>query len=192
MLSHASKAIAVALITGFFGLIVAPSNAATIVNLDSRLIGELGVGTPVTLALTAGDYTVTPVSSSSTPGALFTAWSAWAVNGGCGLNGLCDQGFLNGYRVNTLDDPDVTVWDNLVYQTEASAFANAISYNFTLLTAGTVDFYLIDGAGLLGDNRGGVSLSVAASTIPVPAALPLFLSAIGGLGLIGWRRRKAA
>jgi hypothetical protein len=27
---------------------------------------------------------------------------------------------------------------------------------------------------------------------PLPAALPLFASALGGLGLIGWKRRKAA
>jgi len=33
----------------------------------------------------------------------------------------------------------------------------------------------------------GVLSSVA--TTPIPASLPLFMSAIGGLGLIGWRRR---
>ena len=30
------------------------------------------------------------------------------------------------------------------------------------------------------------------SVIPIPAALPLLLSGLVGLGLIGWRRRKAA
>ena len=30
------------------------------------------------------------------------------------------------------------------------------------------------------------------STVPVPAALPLLLTGLTGLGLIGWRRRKAA
>lgn len=30
------------------------------------------------------------------------------------------------------------------------------------------------------------------SVIPVPAALPLLLTGLAGLGLIGWRRRKAA
>ena len=30
------------------------------------------------------------------------------------------------------------------------------------------------------------------SPVPVPAALPLFLSGLAGLGVVGWRRRKAA
>lgn len=33
---------------------------------------------------------------------------------------------------------------------------------------------------------------VAAATTPIPAALPLFASALVGLGAFGWRRRKAA
>jgi hypothetical protein len=34
--------------------------------------------------------------------------------------------------------------------------------------------------------------TVAVSATPIPAALPLFASALGGLGFIGWRRRRAA
>ena len=37
----------------------------------------------------------------------------------------------------------------------------------------------------------GITVSSVAST-PIPAALPLFASALGGLGFVGWRRRKSA
>jgi hypothetical protein len=35
------------------------------------------------------------------------------------------------------------------------------------------------------------SLNVSVATTPIPAALPLLVSALGGLGLVGWRRRQA-
>ena len=34
--------------------------------------------------------------------------------------------------------------------------------------------------------------NVLVTATPIPAALPLFVSALGGLGYLGWRRRKAA
>jgi hypothetical protein len=34
--------------------------------------------------------------------------------------------------------------------------------------------------------------SISVTTTPVPAALPLFASALGGLGIFGWKRRKNA
>ncbi|WP_395016509.1 hypothetical protein [Dongia sp.] len=35
------------------------------------------------------------------------------------------------------------------------------------------------------------SLSVAVAMTPIPATLPLLVSALGGLGFVGWRRRQA-
>ncbi len=37
----------------------------------------------------------------------------------------------------------------------------------------------------------GFSASIPPNPVPLPAALPLFLSALAGLGLMGWRRRQA-
>ena len=34
--------------------------------------------------------------------------------------------------------------------------------------------------------------NLTVSPVPIPAALPLFAAALGGLGFVGWRKRKAA
>ena len=69
--------------------------------------------------------------------------------------------------------------------------------------------FLVTGDGIFGDfaniilpSFGGLSfklsdgtdgkLALTTAPIPVPAALPMLLISLAGLGLIGWRRRKAA
>lgn len=43
------------------------------------------------------------------------------------------------------------------------------------------------------DGYGGVEFDIAFTAVtPIPAALPLFATALGGLGFMTWRRRKAA
>ncbi len=50
-----------------------------------------------------------------------------------------------------------------------------------------------DASGAQGRITGAVDTIIAQSgVIPIPAALPLLLSALAGLGVVGWRRRKAA
>ena len=69
-------------------------------------------------------------------------------------------------------------------------------------------FFLIDGSGITVDFQGGQSLllnhsitthatvtwtsaaEVPLSTTPLPAALPLFVSGLGAMGLFGWRRKR--
>jgi hypothetical protein len=53
--------------------------------------------------------------------------------------------------------------------------------------------------GLVGgvpDNTGALLISVSANSIssqtPLPAALPLFATGLGALGLLGWRRKRKA
>src|SRR5262249_35578728 len=42
------------------------------------------------------------------------------------------------------------------------------------------------------DDSFGVTLGTPVSTTPLPTALPLFATGIGGLGLFGWRRKRQA
>ena len=58
-----------------------------------------------------------------------------------------------------------------------------------LLTAG--DYFLDIGGITTGIFGGGYQISVAAvAATPIPAALLLFLTALGGLGAVTWRRRS--
>ncbi len=44
----------------------------------------------------------------------------------------------------------------------------------------------------LNDSGVGFDYAVGTANTPVPAALPLFATALGGLGLVGWRRKRKA
>ena len=73
------------------------------------------------------------------------------------------------------------------YDTAANSFANAGKYSalFTLTAPQSVNFFLYDDN--LGDNSGGVSLSISA--IPEPAAWGLMILGFGAIG--GAMRRRA-
>jgi hypothetical protein len=56
------------------------------------------------------------------------------------------------------------------------------------LTPGTYTWTWLDSSGL--NTAGSFEIDVLAPTTPLPAALPLFATGIGGLGLLGWRRKR--
>ena len=78
---------------------------------------------------------------------------------------------------------------------EHQTFANTVVKTtlFTILTTGTVlSFGVTDN--LIGDNSGGVTLSLArtgdVNVIPLPAALPLYGTGLAVMGFLGWRRKR--
>jgi hypothetical protein len=75
----------------------------------------------------------------------------------------------------------------LAFETNAGVFiiASQVQPNSTLLPTGNFYSQVPAGGGF------GVGL-FNLSEIPVPAALPLFATGIGGLGLLGWRRKRKA
>jgi hypothetical protein len=172
-------------------VVVGVSAQATVVNI-STLAGanpvEVTVGpvkhVGVTLNLTAGDYTITPVDTS-TSGAAYTAanrfssvnlpdtgweWNVYVSFDG----GVTGTKYGYGEGIGSTGGP---------YQaTAADAFAAAPApWQVNLAADGPVTFYWVDD--IFGDNTGGVSIDV--SPVPEPASM-----AVLGLGLAAVARRR--
>jgi len=110
---------------------------------------------------------------------------------GVGIRGL-DVG-ANGL---TFDAYDATVGGNLVSTTTVFGTGFGTNQFFDLSATGSilrVEMYQpqdIEGDGIILDN---FSFTAGATTAtPLPAALPLFASGLGTLGVLGWRRKRKA
>jgi len=66
---------------------------------------------------------------------------------------------------------------------------SVLNFSTTPTFGGFIYGLAADTNNLFSSNNGSVHVDAAAT--PIPGALPLFVSAIGGLGLLGWRRRNA-
>ena len=171
---------------------------ATVVNLDGHANASMDGSTAKSVNLAAGTYNVTFTQDD------YTAFSRWNGNAGCDGDGThCTQGWESsaviavggqtfyfgdsggngGYGPNA---------DGSYYSNAAQSFAHAGIYSqlFTLGAAGNVSFYIFDDN--LGDNRGGISLSVSSVSVPEPAGWPFLLVGFSAIGLLVYRRRKLA
>lgn len=174
-------------------MLAAPLSAATIVNVDGKANSSLAGGNAVQVALEAGTYKLSFTQDA------FTAFSRWSGESNCNADGaMCRQGWENSVRI-LLGDQNIGFGDRDGtgnygpipsggwYQTAALSFANAAAYTtqFTLQAPGNVGFYIYDNA--IGDNRGGVSLSISA--VPEPATWAMLIMGFGAVGMASRRRR---
>lgn len=125
---------------------------------------------------TTGDYEFEITSAATgfdTFLHLYTAAGFDPLNQFVGLQALDDDGGTSLLSLITSANGDnATLVANLVYYIVVSGFDNADFGTFTL------------------DIRGNGNIALGATEVPLPAALPLFLAGIAGLGAAG-RRRKA-
>ncbi|MEO9080432.1 MAG: PEP-CTERM sorting domain-containing protein [Rhodanobacter sp.] len=171
---------------------------ATVVNLDGHANASTNGSTAKSLNLGAGTYKVMFTQDD------YTAFSRWNGNATCSGEGTqCRQGWENsaviavGAQTFYFGDSDGNGGfgpnpDGSYYASAAQSFAHAGIYSqlFTLGAAGDVSFYIFDDN--LGDNRGGISLSVTKASVPEPAGWPLLLVGFSAIGLLAYRRRKVA
>jgi hypothetical protein len=194
-----------------FGLIGVPAAKAVTFDFQSNL-GELGNSHSYTVSgitITAAGFT------SNTFG---TATHLYGKNGGGDENGLglhndpSGDNEITGSNIIRIQIP--TNLSSLSFQMGSTTAgetwsvygSTAPTTGYSLLLSGTneltthallslcptcVDFYFKDTGGGWGSNVLLHSLT-AVSAVPLPAALPLFATGLGALGLLGWRRKRKA
>jgi hypothetical protein len=80
----------------------------------------------------------------------------------------------------TITNPDLSFFSS--YRSESISFIGSDFDELTIQAASDPGFWYID----------DVSVVQEITAVPLPAALPLFATGIGGFGLLGWRRKRKA
>ena len=81
---------------------------------------------------------------------------------------------------------------NLLSSTGSTGYGSLVSFLIpaALFQGSNVFEVVVQNDPFDGPNPTGLLVSADVSAVPLPAALPLFASGIGALGLLGWRRKK--
>jgi hypothetical protein len=180
---------------GLMGFHAAPALATTF-TVDAIANSSTGGTGLNTINLTAGQgFTVT-----ANP---LDLWSAGNLPRWSNANGLIQDLFATGtdesgespgtqigaafvlYTQGTLTAP----YGALVGQIDSGAFfLIGTSFSGVAATSGTLKLFFWDENN--GENANSIVADVTAAETPVPAALPLFATGLGALGLLGWRRKR--
>jgi hypothetical protein len=85
---------------------------------------------------------------------------------------------------------DVASFSAIVSGTDVTSFDLELGAGNYVDSTNTASIY--DGTLTIDCNNCVSITSETVSTTPIPAALPLFATGLGGLGLLGWRRKRKA
>jgi hypothetical protein len=186
------------------------ASAAGAVTLSTG-VGSLGSAEPNwTLTSSPGSTSLTIVSSAQDyPGAWVAApagsnWITPYAGGGTTATGEAPAGAyeysltfanpLGSVAIQWSSDNDATfsLNGNPVSSTGSTGYGSLVSFLIpaALFQGSNVFEVVVQNDPFDGPNPTGLLVSADVSGVPLPAALPLFASGIGALGLLGWRRKK--
>lgn len=147
---------------------------ATVFNINGQFKVDLSASNNL------GGYLVNDVTGTVTDVTSSTSYS---------INGL--------YSQNVLTQSSSITPDNYLYvgaspyvDTNGIAFVVGSPGNFVFAVYAdpwAIDLITNDGLGFLDSAQGGID---TLTQTPIPAAFPLFVSGLSGLGLLGWRRKR--
>jgi hypothetical protein len=158
-------------------LLATVSTASAVGVTEAWYLGSSPTGTPIT------SYNFGSVLDGSNPSVYLTL----ALDPGNEIGGYTNPSLLSPFAVGT-------VTSNSACGTGGTSFCITVQTFFDPLSPGPYTQVLdvpftvtgVDPDALLTLNGTGVS------AVPLPAALPLFATGLGALGLLGWRRKRKA
>jgi hypothetical protein len=162
---------------------------------NSIIVGRAITGTAASGTVQFGDSYLTMDPESQTVTVRFTAPSAGAYLISGMFFGADDQtncgNSCAAHPVLITDSVDGTIFGPSSISSYLQSYA--FNLNVTLAAGETVDFIAQTGT------NGGCAycnlstgLQATISETPLPAALPLFASGLGAIGVLGWRRKRKA
>jgi hypothetical protein len=146
--------------------------------LAAAVLGGISSGSASTASITANDdFYSTPVNTNlvvNAPGVLANDTST---------------GLLDGFSVFTNSNPSnaalFAIFTNGSFEYDPSpGFTGETTFTYQAAGVGASDPFIVL------SNVATVHIEVGAT--PLPAALPLFATGLGAMGLIGWRRKRKA
>jgi hypothetical protein len=173
----------------FGALAIAPASANTIADFAINGLFDDGGTATGTFSLDVTSHTIQSVSITTSPapiflGATYTGSPADSYS----ASSTTQLGFHQ--------DPGLMFASSLLSVTFALNDSTDLSTlpSFLLTGGEQASFFICGGICQSRTITGGTidTLSLVTATTPIPATLPLLATALGGIGAIGWRRKRKA
>jgi hypothetical protein len=143
---------------------------------------------------TQGGYSGAITSLETTFSGLLHTFTPWGAsisvrNDSLGIDSVLFRYIPDGDPILQImlyfNDPTATIFTDDSIPTDLISLQSIGTFNFTLsIPGGPIHIYTFGGTFT------SITATAPVAATPVPAALPLLATALGGLGFAGWRRRR--